>query len=32
MINFLEECAISSRPTLRHSQEMLKQTLVAVIE
>jgi hypothetical protein len=32
MVNFLEECAVSSRSTLGHSQEMLKQTLVAVIE
>jgi len=32
MTNFLEECAVSSRPTLGHSQEMLKQTLAAVIE
>jgi len=30
--NFLEECAVSSRPTLGHNQEMLKQTLVGVIE
>jgi hypothetical protein len=32
MTNFLEECAVLSCPTLGNSQEMLKQTLVAVIE
>jgi hypothetical protein len=32
MANFLEKCAVSSRSTLGHSQEMLKQTLIAVIE